>query len=79
MEQLFLIRPPFHLLSNHHAHRLQIDLSNINFLTFDSEIITDSEEVAKIVLRGPFVPIIQIPLSGYILHNYSALSKPGSL
>ena len=46
------------------------------FLTFNFETIIDSVVVAKIVQRGLVYPLVSSP--GFILHNYSTKSKPGT-
>ena len=46
------------------------------FFTFYSEIIIESQEVAKIAQRG-LCPYYSASPSGNILRNYITLSKPG--
>lgn len=45
------------------------------FITFNFETIIGSVVVAKIVQRGLVYPLVSSP--GFILHNYSTVSKPG--
>lgn len=45
------------------------------FITFNFETIIGSVVVAKIVQRGLVYPSVSSP--GFILHNYSTVSKPG--